>query len=538
MDLIRWFWVQLLCIFEAFKKRPQKDTTSAETDPLRWIKPKHKWAWKDRSSEIQAYDERISKMKPNGTVRTMATFDGEHQLHIWLGNTYAGHVCIGQDRLLNSITGGAIDEAERLYGDFLLSLEKISSKPKPVAGKMTQAFRKKLERKAKLWMVACSNGIMCGRDFVYMAKPGSDPFKVLNFRDVTNDGLRKLFALDRDDEKDPKTPLLRRLLSGKLGSKLTMAQVDDICSLPIEGVKALASCRNAGSLRQIIEKASESLGFPRISTIRAFRMALSMHTQYGYVWLDGLYVRSFQHWQQEYRHIQEAGFEMPFSFKEFMTAWKEFRYFDFFRMAKIIDLTIVNNQGAASFLASDAPTIHAQVLEECKRLLPTHHHSIIKAEYLHRLGQNMSFCVGMYARQVSQRSYVVVVSKKKGEDAITTGLVVSNGLLRFQQSHKKNNANAPDCEVMAQFKGISVNAENRKLTVSYPETTDVLALEEQTLTSMRRWAIYKDVHGKARAYAIHRWLQRHLPHISKKDYIKNSLQPWNKLLVRPKLDII
>ena len=154
MDLIRWFWMQLLCIFEAFKKKPQDTTTKTEMDPLRWIQPKHKWAWQDRSSEIQAYDERISKMKPNGTIRTMATFDHEVQcLHIWVGNTYIGSVGTNFDERTD-FHHSIIDDAVRVYLEFLNSLEKIRAKHNTVPCRMADAFRKKLARKIIIWQVA------------------------------------------------------------------------------------------------------------------------------------------------------------------------------------------------------------------------------------------------------------------------------------------------------------------------------------------------------------------------------------------------
>lgn len=510
MDIIRWFWMQLICILEAFKKKPQKDTTKTESDPLRWIQPKHKWAWQDRSQEIQALDERVSSMKPHSRLRTVATFDGtEHQLHIWVGNTYCGYVLVsGNGVSCHKEHCDPQGAASLQYQMFLLSLEKMKQKHQNVLSKMTDAFNKRLLHRIKVWQVACSNGIVMSRG-VSAIQCGRTASMILAFKDASNPGLRKMFAVGIV-ESHPAYEPMKKLLSGPLGKRLRLTDVSLIHTLRLEWIKALAAARNAGSLRKVIQRACAQLGIPEMRNLADYKSAMLSHQQYGFVWADAVGCMSFHHWMMEYTNLVTMGFSIPFALKDMINAWKEFRYYDFFRMGGIIDLTTQQTVGAQAFSEADEPAVHARILEQCRQLLPEHSHYIIKARHLPSLGKKMNFCVGYYAKQVESRSYVVVVSKKRGEGAVTTGFVLSGGLMRYQQAHIKNNGANNDCDKMMEFKPFSVATNSQALTVSYPQPEYVQQLQTDVLRKILRVCFYKDKRGKIRVYPNRKWAERHL----------------------------
>lgn len=511
MDIIRWFWMQLICIFEAFKKKPQKDTTKTESDPLRWIQPKHKWAWQDRCLEIEALHERVSGMKPHSRLRTMATFDDEeHQLHVWVGNTYCGYVLVsGKGVPCHEFLSNPLFVAEHEYCQFLRSLEKMKQKNDHVLPSMTEAFRKKLDRKVKIWQVACSNGIMVGKMTPLLCSALDAVPRILAFRDASNPGLRKMFAVGIFEGHSAYEPM-KKLLSGPLGKKLTLNDIRQIQTLRLEWIKALVSARNAGSLRKVIQRACAQLGVPEMTCIEEYSVADMMHRQHGFVWVDAVGHSSFHHWMAEHVRLVRMGFNMPFGLKEMINAWKEFRYHDFFRMGAIIDLTLQQTVGAQAFSEADVPVVHARILKQCGELLPEHRHYIVNARHLHSLGKKMNFCVGSYKNQVEARSYVVVVSKKRGENTITTGFVLSGGLMRYQQAHIKNNAVNSDCERMREFEPFGVATNNQALTVSYPTPESIQQLRIALLSKIARTCFYKDKRGKIRVYPHRKWAERHL----------------------------
>lgn len=531
MDIFRWFWVQIICILGAFKKKSRQQTTKTETDLLRWIQPKHKWAWQDRSLEIHALYERISRMKHNSTLRTMVTYnDGFHHMYVWVGNVFVGFTTVDHKVTLFCAEGNDIQlHAEYEYAGYIDSVEKLTTKShwSNIRSSMLKAFRAKLQRKLSIWQVACSNGIMLRRGYPVLAGLVHSAEEIRNFPDAANHGLRKLFAVGVTPAAACYQPL-KKLLSGPLGRKLTVNQINSLATLRMEGLTALAAARNAGSFRKIIEKACQILGIPTFSTLNDLKSAIIMRDQHGFVWQDAVHVSAFSHWLIEYRNLTELGFQMPFTIQDLMRAWKEFRYFDFFRMGKIIDLTMRNTRGCEAFAEADKEAVESAVLEQCRVLLPGWHHAIIKAEHLMKLGKKMNFCVGYFENQVRSRSYIVVLSTKKGKKnkkPVTTGLVVRDGRLQFQQSHIASNACDENCNKMSDFKDVLVDAKKQGLTVTYPQNEEVLHLMETVLKRIFASAVYKKLSSeglkdpgefKLKVYAERKWFQRHLDHILKR----------------------
>lgn len=513
MDIIRWFWMQLICIFEAFKKKPPVQTTETESDPLRWIQPKHKWAWMDRSLEIHALHERISEMKPHSTLRTMVTYNDEvHHMYVWVGNVFVGFTTVDHKGTLFCAEGNDIQlHAEYEYAGYIDSVEKLTTKShwSDIRSSMLEAFRAKLQRRMSIWQVACSNGIMLRTGYPVLTGLVHSVEEIRNFPDAANHGLRKLFAVGVTPAAACYQPL-KKLLSGPLGKRLRLTDVSLIRTLRLEWIKALAAARNAGSLRKVIQRACAQLGIPEMRSLDEYKRAMLMHQEHGFVWVDAIGNSSFHHWMAEHVHLVRMGFNMPFGLKEMINAWKEFRYHDFFRMGDIIDLTLQQTVGAQAFSEADVPVVHARILKQCGELLPEHRHYIVNARHLHSLGKKMNFCVGYYKNQVEARSYVVVVSKKRGEDTITTGFVLSGGLMRYQQAHIKNNAVNSDCKRMMDFQALGVATNNQALTVSYPTPESIQQLRIALLSKIARTCFYKDKRGKIRVYPHRKWAERHL----------------------------
>lgn len=528
MDIFRWFWVQLICILEAFKKKPLQQTTKTETDPLRWIQPKHKWAWQDRSLEIHALHERISEMKPHSTLRTMVTYDdGVHHMYVWVGNVFVGFTTVDHKGTLFCAEGNDIQlHAEYEYAGYIDSVEKLTTKShwSDIRSSMLKAFRAKLQKRFSIWQVACSNGIMAKRGYPVLAGSAHSVEEVRNFPDAANPGLRKLFAIRVTTAAACYQPL-KKLLSGPLGRRLTINQINSLATLRMQGLTALAAARNAGSFRKIIEKACQTLGIPMVSTLNDLKTALIMQDYHGFVWQDAVHVNAFSHWLVEYRNLTALGFHMPFTTQEMMKAWKEFRYFDFFRMGAIIDLTTRNTQGCETFAEADKEAVESAVLKQCEALLPGWHHVIMKPEHLMKLGKKMNFCVGYFENQVRSRSYIVVLSTKKGKKPVTTGLVVRGGRLEFQQSHIASNACDENCNKMSEFKGLVMSARKQELTVTYPQNVEVAQTMDSVLGRIFANAVYKKLSSeglkdpsefKLKVYAERKWFQRHLDHILKR----------------------